>query len=220
MNKIKPLCHFFVLTSLWFAMSACTRFAPVVKIPMTIEPCVAENQQYGKDSSWSWLDITIGYSTERDLVAKLGRPQNISPWPGNATNPLACIYRYQLEDGSQFWVAGNKVIGIGFWKSTAQFNADDLPGTMVEAIDLYGRPEIVGWSSIYGSGYRSVIWVDRGIQAEIDVYGDGMITDILYFTPVSDFSALPWARLVLEKNPTLDTDSPDMMPRDPFDWGK
>ncbi|MEW5873328.1 MAG: hypothetical protein AB1894_28975, partial [Chloroflexota bacterium] len=223
MSKSRLLYQIIVLAIFSLVLSACSQSVSTEEVMMTPGQCYAEEDQgIGKYPGWSWLGMTVGYSTEQDLVAKLGKPKSVFPWPTNVGKPLACVYRYQLEDWPKFWLAKNKIIGIEFSKSTVEFHTDELPGTLHEAKSLYGRPELVGWSSIYGAGYRSVVWLNRGIQAEVAVGGDCWIANILYFTPMGDdeFDASLWSQLVLTTNPTLNSDQPDTMPRDPFDWDR
>ena len=75
-----------------------------------------EHQTRGQDLSWTWLDITVGVSTEQDVSEMFGDPESKSPWINFATGEQqACIYGYTINDeGIRFWLQDDKVVGIEF----------------------------------------------------------------------------------------------------------
>ncbi|MEM7343643.1 MAG: hypothetical protein AAF485_05335 [Chloroflexota bacterium] len=130
-----------------------------------------------------------------------------------------CIYFYDpLDNGDPvtFWLGNGRVIGIELWEPAHQLEIEDKV-TIDNAQNLYGRPDLVGWSRIYGPNHRAVVWLEDGAMADVDRYG--RLVNLLFFTPVAEeeFETLPWARNI-EDEPNLDSSWVDLGPRDPFDW--
>lgn len=170
-------------------------------------------------AAWTWSGITVGITTEDELLAKLGEPSSITAWPSN--EPQACIYRYQdLNNHPTFWLADSKVVGACFSTYDEQTRLDGQPATFNQAKELYGRAEIVGWTLSLGAGYRSVVWLRYGVLAEISYRGKQNIGTITYFMPMNEeeFRNSVWSTLVMETNPTTKTDNVDTYPQDPFNW--
>lgn len=179
------------------------------------------NRAVQDTSNWTWLDITICVSTKQDLIEVLGQPKIIRAWPVEGREKLTDNYHYEFDDYLIFWVATNKVIGIGFSSRNSQFlQTENLPKAINEAKEFYGRPELIGWS-VYGSWYRSVVWPDRGVLAEVRIANDldeSRIVNIIYFTPMTkdEFTHSPWAKFFLTLRP--ESDNIEMLPQDPFNW--
>jgi hypothetical protein len=175
-----------------------------------------------EEPGWTWYGITIGSSTEQDLINKLGEPSTRAPWPPSRGKLVACVYRYaDLDNFSEFWLTGGKVVAIQIATHDDETRLRGQPATLDELKELYGRADLVGWHPVYGAGHRSVVWTSEGMLA-IVFRGepDDWIGRILYFPPMShdEFSDSMWSWYVLYTNPTLDTDVIDTLPRDPFDW--
>lgn len=198
----------------------------------TKEGVTEQNQCSGDDvpaialpqgPTWTWLDITIGESTEQDVVNRFGVPDLTRLWPRE--QPQACIYVYKETTNTfRVWLAGNTVIGLesGRTYGDAAFHMKGAPLTFEQAKELYGRAELIGYSNLE-YGMRSVAWINQGVQAEVSIYIEGMpISTIRYFTPMTEeqFSDSLWSQLILDENPTQGPpyELIDIGPKDPFDW--
>ncbi len=208
-------------------LGACSKIAVSPGEAVTEEPSCSGSdisaQDLPKEPSWTWLGITVGKSTEQDVIAIYGKPKRTRLWPPD--QPEACILIYTLDDDSilNFWLAGDLVIGFGVGQPYPLRDFPiDAPRTLEEAKDLYGRAEIVGYST-GGYGARSVVWLRHGMQATVNIRtDDNSIDRILYFTPITEdeFHNSLWSGLVLDENPTLypGSDVWDNAPKDPFEW--
>jgi hypothetical protein len=199
-----------------------TPFITVTRAPGTVLPeCDSANIPnpfLGEEASWSWQGITIGVSTEQDVVAAFGEPDRIHTWR-DERGIRGCVYRYQRPNlYPTFILAGDRVIGIDLRTEPGETGPAGQLETIDNVRELFGRADIVGYSGDLGAGYRSVVWLDEGILAQAIV--SGPIVYIIYFTPMteSEFADSMWSGLVLYTNPTLETDYADHFPRDPFDW--
>ncbi len=212
------------LAVLSLSMAGCSRLAPEGKGLTAARACNSQDiplpdYNIEEGAAWTWLDITIGVTTEEELLAELGNPGSISPWPQSSREPQACVYRYQqLDNYPTFWLAGGRVIGARFSTYDDQTRMNGQPATFNEAMELYGRAEIVGWNPL--GGHRSVVWLNYGILAEVIVGGKQKVSTMLYFSPMDEevFGDSLWSHFVLETNPTVGTDHIDDYPRDPFTW--
>jgi hypothetical protein len=177
-------------------------------------------QAISQGNNWTWLRITIGSSTARNVSAILGDPPIIYSWPQDQSSPTACVWFYQKTHNSpSIWLPDGKVIGISFSSDNGKWSPQQ-PRSVTEACAMYSRGEIVGWSSYIDSGYRSVVLPKEGVQADIGASGIQAIGNIFYFSPMTviELQKSIWSRLVLDYNPSLNTDHIDTSPRDPFDW--
>lgn len=215
-----------LMTFLPALLGACSKMAISPGEVITEEPLCSGNdiptQGLPKEPSWTWLGITVGKSTEQDVITAFGEPKRTRLWPPD--QPEACIFIYTLDDDSiiRVWLAGDMIIGleVGQPYPLRDFPID-APRTLEEAKKLYGRAEIVGYST--GGFVRSVVWLSHGVQAEISLISDNNgVGSILYFSPLTEdeFRNSLWSGLVLDENPTLypGSDLSDYAPKDPFEW--
>jgi hypothetical protein len=192
-------------------------FATRDECKMSSKAQISENT-----SSWTWLGVTVGASIEQDLITKFGEPDAIHF--EQEVPQVVCTYFYHTLDNGDavtFWLADGKVIGIDLWEPAHQLLTDERV-TIDDAKALYGRPELVGWSKVYGAGYRAVVWLDQGVMAQVSLRwnnGKTAISNATYFSPMTEeeFASSPWARFILDK-PNLNTDYVDYGPQDPFEW--
>lgn len=216
-----------LMTFLLALLGACSKIAVSPGEAVTEEPLCSGSdvsaQDLPKEPSWTWLGITVGKSTEQDVLAIYGEPKRTRLWPPD--QPEVCIFIYTLDDDSflNFWLAGDLVVGLEVGQPYPLRSLPiDVPRTLEQAKQLYGRAEIVGYSS-GGYGVRSVVWLSHGVQAEVSTITDNDgVGPILYFTPITEdeFRNSLWSGLVLDENPTLypGSDLSDYAPKDPFEW--
>lgn len=181
-------------------------------------------QNLPEASAWTWLNVTIGESTEQDIIAEFGEPDLTRLRPDG--RPEACLYIFKEDDGNSFnvWIAGDTVIGLEFGQTYPRqptFQRAEIPRTFEQAKELYGRAELVGYSN--GGFARTIVWPTKGIQAEVSIVSESLaIGAIRYFTPMTEeeFYNSLWSNYILEENPTLypTSDLRDTAPKDPFDW--
>ena len=223
MSKLK-LVHLVVLiTPVIF--NACFQTTPPTKtISVALDACerLKNTQTNSETSGWTGLSITTCVSTEQDLIDKLGQPESISSESTQEGQYLIYNYRFLLDDNPIFWIAENKVIGIGFTRTGTyrHLQTDRVPITIDEIKELYGRPELVGWS-VYGSMTRTVVWSSRGVLVEVRIDDDpnkARISNIIYFPAMdeTEFANSPWSGYLLHSRPRSDV--VDIGAQDPFDW--
>lgn len=169
---------------------------------------------------WDWMDITVGQSSEEEIIAKFGPPEQTVVWPITAS-PVACVYYYHRDDVFfGVWLAGGQAIGLEFRdiKPNYRINETAMPASFEQAKQLYGRADIVGWSD-RGSGFRSIAWLEQGIQADISLIANNRIAIARFFPEFTseEFEATLWSNLVFNEQ-SSGGDVVDTAPRDPFDW--
>lgn len=190
------------------------------------KPCTGSDvavQHLPDGPARTWLGITVGSSTEQDVIDELGVPESSRLWPGD--QPQACVYIYKADVSAlRVWLAGNVVIGLefGLLYPHPAFGMVEVPQTFEEAKEQFGHAELVGYSR-HVNGVRSVIWLSHGVQAEINLVADSLpVISILYFTPMTqeEFRNSVWSSLILDSNPSLQpgSDFRENLPKDPFDW--
>lgn len=185
-----------------------------------------DHQISGQEPSWNWLDITVGASTEQDVIERFEETESKGPWIDFATGEQqACVYGYTINDeGVRFWLQNDNVVGIEFINyGRSEFQIEELPETVKEAAELYGHPDNVGWTRM-DSFARALVWLDKGILIVAHVgHPDSLKNPIIrsfYFNPMteSEFDSSLWSFYLIEIQPPIAGDAIDTAPRDPFDW--
>ena len=198
----------------------------------TSNPCDSEFVVNEIPSQWSWLQLQIGTSTEKELVEKLGSPYaKTSEAPSRNRKQGACIYQYRdlVEGYVTFWIISGRVMGVEFSPPSYPLSVK-APVYLSQAVEKYGKPEIVGYNSPYGSHVRTVIWESLGVLAAVSVNPEpsstdlmvkpeeSMIINLLYFAPTQSekFTDSFWSVRYSEK--LSNDDVIDILPKDPFIW--
>jgi len=173
-----------------------------------------------------WNGVTVGISTEQDVLSAFGSPSEI--YHEDSTALKTTTYSYFDESDTQtglIWITlkGDVVDVINLDSEAIQSKGG--PRLMVDLVNLLGRPDIVSWSSLQGS--RTLIWPTKGIAATVGFWAVEVDSSenhiwILEIFPPMDTNTFGestyYADLIPEANlyPTSEANASE----DPFDWNR
>lgn len=194
--------------------------------------------------AYVWFGIQPCRSTEEDVAEILGIPEEISGLQEYTTHKYSNIfttldyhqlYIWFMPENEKLIVNGILLIDL---MPINQDSLDINPLLLSEFTDIYGKPNRVYWSTM--SDTRFLTWFDDGVAVnasagttnttplKTEPVSEQIIYSILYFCPMSkkDFEGIlwPWPNYPWTgyKNMNINvypqTDAPDSLPRDPYDW--
>jgi hypothetical protein len=180
--------------------------------------------------SWTWFEITVGESSSEDLISKYGEPLTKRFFPVGG-EPAGCIYQYSLDGHTVFfYIVDGRVYAIEIPAPSYLFGNDAI-FTLVDVVGMYGRPELVGFNTPYGSGYRTLVWPVEGVQAFVSLglelsaerpplidISRADIVSLVYSSPTSveEYQESFLSIWFHETRP--ESDVFEVYPQDPFDW--
>jgi hypothetical protein len=222
---MKEVILYLTLLSGAFLISGCAKMSSTVK---NGHDCKMPDETSVKSLPLTWDQVDLQgieprVSTVEDVLEKFGLPESVTPWR-ISEQQVVCHYRY-LQGGLLFWVYEGSILGIEFPKPPDRFpfpaaQVLNLPSTVEKARELYGCPEIVDWHR-HGGGYRTVIWISKGVLLEVGLnydLNDSRILRVIYIGTITDeeFQGSLWRTRIPESMPKGDSVYP--WPKNPFNW--
>jgi hypothetical protein len=180
--------------------------------------------------SWTWFNIIIGESTYEDLISNYGTPITRQIFP-SIRKPLGCIYQYKLDDHTVFfYIMDGQIVAIETPAPSYLFGTGAiLP--LADFVEKYGRPEMVGFNSPYGSGYRTLVWLREGVQAFVSLglelsaerpllidINRADIVSLVYSSPTSAEEYQESFISIWFHETRPESDIFEAYPQDPFEW--
>jgi hypothetical protein len=252
----KKVIYALILFAILFVPSSCVLLSSQEKSTVPVDQNECDNQTIQgiaiPNPSWTWFDMEIGRSTSADLISRHGEPYSKQAFKFKTTE--GCIYQYLVKNtgsvqylskdvgsaqnlfdyaGSSvfFTVAGGRIREIEITSPGFVLHDDQKPVYLKELVDLYGRPQLIGFNKTLGSHARLIVWSNQGIRASVWIGYESSINGtlsidinkagpsyIVYFAPMpsEDYIGSFYSSGFSETRP--DSDEVDVYPQDPFKW--
>ena len=176
-----------------------------------------------KGGGWTWFGITMGVSTRSDMFETFGEPEKEPMVYHKGRDQTECSYSYSLEESNLFIsIINGRIAAIEFLSPDYPLGKKDPKFS--DLINIFGPPDLVGYNTTYGGGARTVVWLDKGVQAVINLNRfpydpeQTMVMTIMYIYPMDEESFIKslLSGWYSEKRP--ESDVLDLAPMDPFKW--
>lgn len=186
-----------------------------------------------KKTGWTWFEITAGVSTFQELTENFGQPESIVVNSHKLFDKERCLVKYVIEDNNVlFTIEEGRVIAIEFYNPGYPFGKSNI--SLNDLVENQGYPDLIGYNKPYGSGYRTIVWLNQGVQAvvvvgAIEAWPPSKLTEVEltefhvlgteYFYPMTEieYRKSYLSSWYTEERP--ESDVIDLYPMNPFGWG-
>jgi hypothetical protein len=180
---------------------------------------------------WTLFEVTIGESKLEDLISLYGEPYSRRFFSIESDKAI-CVFQYRFDSKETVFFYGIRglVCGIEIF-SPNYYIEGKLYISLKDLVESYGKPQLVGYSSAFGSQNRTAVWVNKGIQATILINDPAKLENVeavksnetkivnlgyFYQTTIEEYNSTCLSNWYSEQ--PLESDIFDPYQKDPFDW--
>jgi len=177
-------------------------------------------------------EIIIGVSNFEDIKTLYGEPIRENSFTTNS-NKDGCVYQYKFKEEYvhfYFLNSNNVVCGIDISPLLTLDTRKSLI-TLGEMIEKNGIPELVGYTPVFGSNNRTVVWLEKGIQTSVYLNNSNqdessselkleniLVINLGYFYPTTQKNYNDTCLSAWYSEQPSKSDVFDAYPKNPFYW--